>query len=126
MHFHTHRHDDILTVLRLQKEFGFKVVLHHVSEAWKVADEIAAAKVPSSIIMIEAPGGKLESVDVSMTNGAALEKVGALVGFHTDDYITDSRLFLRSAGLAVRNGMSRDKALYGMTMANAIMLDMQD
>ncbi|HEY0658884.1 MAG TPA: amidohydrolase family protein [Pyrinomonadaceae bacterium] len=124
VHFHTHRHDDILTVLRLQKEFGFKVVLQHVSEAWKVADEIAKANVPASIIMIDSPGGKLESVDVSYTNGAALEKAGALVGFHTDDYITDSRLFLRSAGLAVRAGMSREKALYGMTMAGAKMLDL--
>lgn len=126
VHFHTHRHDDILTVLRLQKEFGFKVVLQHVSEAWKVAPEIAAAKVPSSIILIDSPGGKLETMDVSYTNGAALEKAGALVGFHTDDYITDSRIFLRSAGLAMRAGMSRDKALYGMTMAGAVMLEMQD
>jgi imidazolonepropionase-like amidohydrolase len=125
VHFHTHRHDDIMTVLRLQKEFGFKVVLQHVSEAWKVADEISKAKVPSSVILIDSPGGKLESVDVSYTNGAALERAGALVGFHTDDYITDSRHFLRSAGLAVRAGMSREKALYGMTMANAIMLDLQ-
>jgi imidazolonepropionase-like amidohydrolase len=124
VHFHTHRHDDILTAIRLSKEFGFRVVLHHVSEAWKVADEIAKAKVPASIIMIEAPGGKLETMEVSMTNGAALEKAGVLTGFHTDDYITDSRLFLRSAGLAVRNGMSREKALYGMTMAGAIMLDL--
>jgi imidazolonepropionase-like amidohydrolase len=126
VHFHTHRHDDILTVLRLQKEFGFKVVLQHVSEAWKVANEIAAAKVPSSIILIDSPGGKLETMDVSYTNGAALEKAGALVGFHTDDYITDSRVFLRSAGLAVRAGMSREKALYGMTMAGAMMLELQD
>lgn len=125
VHFHTHRHDDIMTVLRLQKEFGFKVVLQHVSEAWKVADEIARAKAPSSVILIDSPGGKLETLDVSYTNGAALEKAGALVGFHTDDYITDSRHFLRSAGLAVRAGMSREKALYGMTMANAIMLDLQ-
>ena len=126
VHFHTHRHDDILTALRLQKEFGFRIVLQHVSEAWKVADEIARAKAPASIILIDSPGGKLETVDVSFTNGAALEKAGALVGFHTDDSITDSRWFLRSAGLAVRAGMSRDKALYGMTMANAIMLDLQD
>ena len=48
VHFHTHRHDDIMTVLRLQKEFGFKVVLQHVSEAWKVAEEIAKAKAPAS------------------------------------------------------------------------------
>ena len=126
VHFHTHRHDDILTVLRLQKEFGFKLVLQHVSEAWKVADEIAKANVPASIIMIDAPGGKLETMDVSYSNGVALEKAGALVGFHTDDYITDSRVFLRSAGLAMRVGMSREKALYGMTMAGAIMLGLQD
>lgn len=126
VHFHTHRADDVMTVLRLKQEFGFRLVLQHVSEAWKVADEIAKAKVPASIIMIEAPGGKLETMDVSMTNGAALEKAGALAGFHTDDQITDSRWFLRSAALAVRFGMSRDKALYGMTMAGAIMLDMAD
>ncbi len=126
VHFHTHRHDDIMTALRLSKEFGFRIVLQHVSEAWKVADEIAKAKAPSSIIMIDAPGGKLETVDVDFKNGVALEKAGGLVGFHTDDGITDSRWFLRSAGLAMRAGMSRDKALYGMTMANAIMMDLQD
>jgi imidazolonepropionase-like amidohydrolase len=125
VHFHTHRHDDILTALRLQKEFGFKLVLQHVSEAWKVADEIAKAKIPASIIMIDSPGGKLETTDIKFENGAALEKAGALVGFHTDDGITDSRWFLRSAGLAVRAGMSREKALYAMTMANAIMLNLE-
>ena len=53
-----------------------------------------------------------------------LDKAGVLVGFHTDDWITDSRIFLRSAGLAVRAGMSREKALYAMTMAGAKMLDL--
>ena len=74
--------------------------------------------------MIDSPGGKLETVDVRFENGAALEKAGALTGLHTDDGITDSRWFLRSAGLAVRAGMSRDKALYAVTMANAMMLDL--
>jgi imidazolonepropionase-like amidohydrolase len=126
VHFHTHKAEDILTALRLAKEFGFKIVLQHVSEAWKVAGEIAKSGAPSSIIMIDSPGGKLETVDVSYTNGVSLERVSALVGFHTDDNITDSRFFLRSAGLAVRAGMSREKALYGLTMAGAIMLDLQN
>ncbi len=126
VHMHTHRADDILTALRLQKEFGYRLVLQHVSEGWKVADEIKRSGVPASIIMIETPGGKLEAVDMSIINGAALEKAGVLTGFHTDDSITDSRWFLRSAALAVRGGMSREKALYGMTMANAIILDMAD
>ncbi len=126
IHWHTHRHDDIMTVLRLQKEFGFRVVLHHVSEAWKVAGEIAKANVASSIIFIDSPGGKLETLDLKAENGAALENAGALVGFHTDDSITDSRWFLRSAGMAVRAGMSREKALYALTMANAVILDLGD
>jgi imidazolonepropionase-like amidohydrolase len=124
VHNHTHRHDDILTALRLQQEFGYRLVLHHVSEAWKVADEIARSRVPASIIVLDSPGGKMEAAEVSMTNGAALEKAGALVGFHTDDGITDSRFFLRSAALAVRAGMSRDAALYAMTLAGAKMLDL--
>lgn len=126
VHFHTHRHDDIMTALRLSKEFGFRVVLHHVSEGWKVADEIARAKAPASIIMIDSPGGKLETMDLSFANGAALERAGAVVGFHTDDQITDSRFFLRSAALAVRAGMSRDRALSAMTLAGAQMLDLQN
>jgi imidazolonepropionase-like amidohydrolase len=125
VHEHTHRHDDIITALRLSKEFGYKIVLHHVSEGYKVADEIAAAGAPCSIIYVDSPGGKLEAKDLSFANGAILEKAGVLVGFHTDDPITDSRLFLRSAGLAVRGGMSRDKALYALTMAGAIMLDLK-
>ena len=43
--------------------------------------------------------------------------------FHTDDGITDSRLFLRSAAMAVREGMSREKALEAVTIANAKMMD---
>jgi len=129
VHFHTHRHDDVLTVLRLAREFGFRVVLQHVSEAWMVADEIAAAEevLGSSIIMIDAPGGKLEAINVSFVSGAALEEAGARsVGFHTDDGITDSRFFLRSAAVAVRVGMSREAALRGLTLSGAEMMDMAD
>ncbi len=126
VHHHTHRHDDILTVLRLQKEFQFRVVLHHVSDAWKVAKEIAEAKAPCSLIYIDSPGGKLEARDIDWKNGAILEKAGASVAFHTDDWITDSRLFLRSAAFAVRAGMSKKGALRGLTLAGAEMLDLQD
>jgi len=124
VHHHTHRHDDILTVLRLSEEFGFRVVLHHVSEGWKVADRIAAAGIPCSIIMIDSPGGKLEARDVDFKTGGVLERAGAKVAYHTDDWITDSRLFLRSAALGVRAGMSREGALRAVTLAPAEMLDL--
>ncbi|NOT02622.1 MAG: amidohydrolase family protein [Phycisphaerales bacterium] len=126
VHHHTHRHDDIMTVIRLSKEFGFRVVLHHVSEGWKVADEIAAAGVPCSIILVDSPGGKLEAVNLVMETGGILERAGVKVAFHTDDWITDSRLFLRSAALGVRAGMSRAEALKALTLAGAEMLDLAD
>ncbi|MAF64537.1 MAG: amidohydrolase [Planctomycetes bacterium] len=124
VHHHTHRHDDVLTVLRLAEEFGFRVVLHHVSEGWRVADEIAAAGAPCSLILVDSPGGKLEAVHLVMETGAALERAGVRVAFHTDDWITDSRLFLRMAALGVRAGMSRQAALESVTLAGAEMLDL--
>jgi imidazolonepropionase-like amidohydrolase len=126
VHFHTHRADDILTALRLSREFGFRIVLQHVSEAYRVADEIAAAGAPASIIVLDSPGGKLEALNFSNVNGAALERVGVLTAFHTDDGITDSRFFLRSAGFGVRAGMSREKALEAMTIAGARMLGLEE
>ena len=124
VHFHTHRQDDILTAIRLAKEFGFRMVLHHVSDAWMVADEIAKSGYACSLIFIDSPGGKLEAKDNRFISGVALEKAGVLVGFHTDDNITDSRLLLRMPALAVRAGMSRQKALEAITISNARMLDL--
>lgn len=126
VHHHTHRHDDIITVLRLSQEFGFRVVLHHVSEGWKVAKEIAAAKAPCSVIVIDSPGGKLEARDMAFKNGRILDEAGVRVAFHTDDWITDSRIFNRSAALAVRAGMNQDRALEGLTIAGAEMLGLED
>ena len=126
VHHHTHRHDDVLTAIRLANEFGYDMVLQHVSEAYKVADEIAASGYPSSIITLDSFGGKMEAKDFSNKNGAVLEAAGADVGLHTDDYVTDSRLFLRSAALAVREGMSRAGALEAVTLVNAKMMRVDD
>ena len=126
VHNHTHRHDDILTAIRLSKEFGYRLVLHHVSEAWKVIDEIAEAGVPTSIIVLDSPGGKMEASEIRYDNGALLEDAGVTVGYHTDASITDTRLFPRSAAFGVRAGMSREAALKALTIANATMLDLDD
>ena len=124
VHFHSHRHDDLMTAIRLRDEFGFRMVLHHTSEAWRVAEEIAAAKVPVSLILIDSPGGKLEALYLEARSAPALEQAGAEVALHSDDWITDSRYFLRMAAFAIRAGMSRQAALESMTIAGARMLDL--
>lgn len=126
VHFHTHRADDVVTALSLAEEFGFEVVLHHVSEAWKVVDAIRDAAVPVSLIVIDSPGGKEEAVEIRSENAALLEQAGVMVSLHTDDAITDSRLFLRSGAMAVRAGMTREGALAALTLSGARQLGLAD
>jgi imidazolonepropionase-like amidohydrolase len=126
VHHHTHRHDDIMTVLRLSKEFGFRVVLHHIIEGWRIPKQIAESGVPCSIILVDSPGGKHEAIHVRYDTAKLLTDEGVLVAFHTDDWITDSRIFFRMAALGIRGGLPRDKALAGLTLAGAKMLDLED
>src|SRR6056297_311768 len=126
VHNHTHRHDDILTAIRLADEFGYRMVLHHVSEGGEVANEIAESGYPASIIVLDSHGGKHEAVNIDYEVGRELEEAGADFAYHTDDPITDSRLFLRSGAFGIRAGMSRQKALEALTIANAKILDLDD
>jgi imidazolonepropionase-like amidohydrolase len=125
VHFHTHRADDIMTAVRLQREFGFKLLIQHGVEAYKVAEELAAAKVPVSHIVIDSPGGKLETIGVRHDSAATLERAGVLISLHSDDGIIDSRLLRRTAGLAVRSGMSREGALRALTINGARQLGLE-
>ena len=125
VHNHTHRADDVMTVLRLADEFHYRVVVHHGTESCEVADELAKRHIGVSYTMIDAPGGKPETIHLSMSCPARLEKAGVKVAFNTDDPITNSRMLLRSAALAVRGGMSEDAALKGLTIYPAEMLDLQ-
>ncbi len=124
--YHSHRADDMVTVLRLAREFGFRPVLHHASEAWKIAPEIAAAGVPVSAILVDSPGGKLETRDLSFVTPGALERAGVTVALHTDDWITDCRFFLRMGAIAVRGGMTREGALRALTLSGAEILGLAE
>lgn len=124
--FHTHRHNDIMTVLRLAREFGFDPVIQHGTDSWKVAEEIAAAGVPVSLTLIDSPGGKEEVLDWNMRVATMLDDAGVDVSINTDDYVTDSRLFLRHGAITVRYGLSPDRALEALTLAGARALELED
>lgn len=126
VHHHTHRADDIMTVLRLREEFGFNLLIQHGIESGDVADRIAAAGVPVSHILVDAPGGKLEAMNSRITSAADLEQAGVLVSLHSDDPIVDSRMMFRQAALAVRGGMTREGALKALTINGAKQLGLDD
>ncbi len=76
VHFHSHRADDIMTVVRLAEEFGFEVVLAARHRGLKVASELARRKIPVSLTIPDSPGGKPEVDDLIEQNAALLEKAG--------------------------------------------------
>jgi imidazolonepropionase-like amidohydrolase len=126
VHFHTHRHDDILTVLRLQREFGFRMVLHHLTEGWKVPEEIARARVAVSVNMLEGPGGKAEALDRKLATAAILHRAGVPVTIHTDAVGDNQIMLRRTAAIMVREGLDRRAALAAITLTAARALDLAD
>jgi imidazolonepropionase-like amidohydrolase len=125
VHFHCHRADDLMTVLRLAKEFNFEVVLQHATEGYRVAKELAARKIPASLTLIDSPGGKLECLGLVEENAAVLNKAGVKVAVNTDDPVTESRFYLRTGAIALRGGLSEADALKALTLNPAEMLHLE-
>ena len=123
---HTHRHDDVATLLRLRREFGFDLVIQHGTETWMLAEELAREGVGVSFTLVDSPGGKEEILRMRMDAPALLDAAGVEVSLNTDDWITDSRLFFRTAAIAVRHGLSREAALRAITIAPARQLGLAD
>lgn len=123
---HTHRADDIMTVLRISDEFHYRVVLQHGTEAYLVVDEVAKRHIPVSLTIVDAPGGKMETINSDLAAAGILEKAGVKVAVNTDDNIDSSRFILREAALAVSGGMSEEGALRALTINAAEMLDLGD
>jgi imidazolonepropionase-like amidohydrolase len=126
VHFHTHRADDLMTALRIAEEFKFELVLQHATEGYRIVDELVRRKAPVSLTLVDSPGGKLEAVGLLEENAAILDRAGVKVAINTDDFITESRFFLRTGAIAVRGGMSEAAALRALTLHGAQMLHLDD
>jgi len=122
VHFHCHRADDILSAVRLSEEFGFDLVLQHVTEGYRIAEELAKRKANVSLTLVDSPGGKLEVAAMIEENAAILAKAGVRVAINTDDSVTESRFLLRTGSIALRGGMSEAQSLEALTLNPAKMM----
>ena len=81
---HCYRADEMLTMIDIAKEFGYKVAaFHHAVEAYKIADVLAANGICSDI-WADWWGFKMEAMDGIRENAALLQKAGACVVIHSD------------------------------------------
>ena len=120
VHNHCYRADEMLQMLDLAKEFGFKIrSFHHAVEAYKIADVLAREGVASSV-WADWWGFKEEAMDGIYENAALLQQAGARAIIHSDDPGGIQRLN-QEAAKAMYHGrragipVTRDQALRWFT-----------
>ena len=123
---HAHRADDILTAIRICKEFGVKYTVDHCSEGYLIADKLKKDDVACIIGPTLITRLKVELDGISMANGAILEQNGIECAITTDHPETPIGLLAASAAVAVRGGMSKEAALRAITVNPARLCGMDN
>lgn len=118
-----HQAQDILSALRIAKEFNIRIVLDGAAEAYLLINEIKASGFPVIIhpTMFRA-GGELENL--SMETASKLKAAGIPVALQSgyEGYVPKTRVVLFEAALAAANGLSRRDALATITIDAARIL----
>ena len=122
VHSHCYREDEILMLLRVAKEFGFKVrTFQHVLEGYKVADEIAASGAGASTFS-DWWAYKVEAYDAIPYNAAIMTRRGVVVSINSDDAEEATHLNQEAAKSIRYGGLSPDEALKMVTINPAMQL----
>jgi imidazolonepropionase-like amidohydrolase len=122
VHSHCYREDEILMLLRVAKEFGFKVrTFQHVLEGYKVADELAAAGVGASTFS-DWWAYKVEAYDAIPYNAALMTRRGVVVSINSDDAEEATHLNQEAAKSMKYGGLTHDEALKMVTLNPAMQL----
>lgn len=120
------RSQDIMTAIRLAKEFNIRIILDSTAEAQMVLNEIKASGFPVIIhpTMYRA-GGELENL--SMEDAAKLKSSGILFALQSgyETYVPKTRVVLYEAGVAAANGLSFRDALASVTIDAAKLLGLE-
>ncbi|HBE06900.1 MAG TPA: amidohydrolase, partial [Firmicutes bacterium] len=123
---HAHRADDILTAIRIAEEFGVKIVLEHCTEGHKIADIIAAKKIPAIVGPTLTTRSKYELKDRSLITPGVLAKAGVKIAIMTDHPVIPLHLLPIAVGVAVREGLPKEDALKTITINPAEIIGVAD
>ena len=113
---HAHRADDILTVLRVCKEFDVDVTLDHVTEGHLIVDKLVDAGKPVLVGPSLGSKSKFELKEKSFATPGILNKAGLEVCIITDAPVIPLNYLPLCAGLAVREGLDEDAAWRAITI----------
>ncbi len=118
---HAHRAQDIVTAIRVAKEFNFKLVIEHGTEAYKVVDYLVENNVP----VVVGPFGfrtKIELKDQTYDNIRILNEKGVLTAIMVDHPVNPLEYANMQAAIAMKYGAKKEDLLKMLTINPAKIL----
>jgi imidazolonepropionase-like amidohydrolase len=123
---HCHRADDIATAIRIAEEFGYDLVIDHGTEAYLLADLIAARNIPVIIGPLLTSRSKVELRNRSLANPGRLARAGVTIAITTDHPVVPINFLAHQAALSVNEGLDRETALRALTINPARIVGIDD
>lgn len=113
---HAHRSDDILTSIRIAKEFGVKITLDHCTDGALIADELAEEGLPAFVGPSLGGKTKIELLHKSFSTPKVLTDAGVKVSIITDAPVIPLQYLPMCAALAVKEGLGCEDAWKAITI----------
>ncbi|MBP5751193.1 MAG: amidohydrolase, partial [Firmicutes bacterium] len=126
MHVHSHRADDMLTAIRIAKEFDLRLCLVHATRSFLIADELAKYDIIPIVGPSEGPASKPECVGGSFATAGILKAHGMTPAITTDHDVQPLWLLPMYAAMCVREGLPEEDALKAITIVPAKALGVED
>ena len=123
---HAHRADDILTSIRIAKEFGIGLTLDHCTDGACIADELAKEGFPAFVGPSLGAKSKVELTNKSFTTPAVLHAAGVKVSIITDSPVIPQQNLPMCAGLAAQAGLDMEEAWKAITINPAESIGIAD
>ncbi len=123
---HAHRADDILTAIRIAKEFGLSMTMDHCTDGAAIADELAKEGFPAFIGPSLGTKSKIELNHKSFTTPGILHKAGVPVSIITDAPVIPLQHLPMCAGMAAGAGLDMEEAWRAITINPATALGIAD
>ncbi len=123
---HAHRADDIITAIRIAKEFDVDITLDHCTEGYLIKDLLAEAGLPVIIGPMLTDRSKIELRNQNLKTPGILSKSGLKVAIMTDHPCVPEHHLCLCAGIAVREGMDEKEALKAITINAAEITGISD
>ena len=123
---HAHRVDDILTSIRIAKEFGVKLTLDHCTDGACIADLLAEEGYPAIVGPAFTAKNKPELKAKSFATPGILHKAGVKICITTDASVTGIEYLPLCAGLAASKGLPMEEAWKAITINAAEIMNIAD